>query len=100
MPIPTETGLKLTYEDYAVIPNDGRRHEIIDGSHFVNPVPRPGHQIIVGNLLFALRTILESGCGEVLPSPIDVHLTEFDIVQPDVIAIASGSAHLIGEIKI
>ena len=26
---------KLTYEDYLLIPEDGRRHEIIDGEHYV-----------------------------------------------------------------
>ena len=40
MPIHTETGLKLTYEDYVRIPEDGQRHEIIDGRHIVNPAPR------------------------------------------------------------
>ena len=40
MPIDTETGTKLTYEDYVEIPADGKRHEIIDGVHVVNPAPR------------------------------------------------------------
>ena len=31
---------KLNYDDYAKIPQDGMRHEIIDGVHFVNAAPR------------------------------------------------------------
>lgn len=31
--------IKLTYEDYALIPDDGKRHEIIDGDEVVSPSP-------------------------------------------------------------
>jgi hypothetical protein len=30
---------KLTYEDYLLIPEDGQRHEILDGEHYVTPAP-------------------------------------------------------------
>jgi hypothetical protein len=30
---------KLTYEDYLLIPEDGRRHEILDGEHYVTAAP-------------------------------------------------------------
>jgi hypothetical protein len=36
---------KLTYEDYARIPDDGLRHEIIDGEHYVSSAPNADHQI-------------------------------------------------------
>ena len=35
-----ETSIKLTYEDYLAIPDDGRRHEIIDGEQRYAPVDR------------------------------------------------------------
>ncbi len=54
MPIHTESGWKLTYEDYAKIPDDGMRHEIIDGKHIVNPAPIPDHQEVSGNVYLAL----------------------------------------------
>ncbi len=100
MPIRTESGLKLTYEDYVKIPEDGRRHEIIDGRHIVNPAPRPRHQIVLGNLYRAFLGLEDAGLGKVLFSPIDVQMSEADIVQPDLIAIAGASTHLIGELKI
>ncbi len=31
------------YAAYAAIPQDGKRHEIIDGKHFVNPAPTLSH---------------------------------------------------------
>jgi Uma2 family endonuclease len=35
---------KLTYEDYEQIPDDGMRHEILDGEHYVSPSPVRKHQ--------------------------------------------------------
>ncbi len=36
-----ETATKLTYEDYLLFPDDGLRHEILDGEHYVSPVAQP-----------------------------------------------------------
>ena len=41
---------KLTYEDYALIPEDGQRHEIIDGEHYVSPAPFVRHQDLLVEL--------------------------------------------------
>jgi hypothetical protein len=49
------THLKLTYEDYLLIPNDGKRHELLDGEHFMTPSLNTRHQRIVGNLYHTLR---------------------------------------------
>ena len=100
MPIHTESGWKLTYEDYAKIPDDGMRHEIIDGEHIVNPAPVPDHQEVSGNLYFALRVLKQEDRAKVYYAPIDVHLSLFDLVQPDLIAIATKSKKHIGAKKI
>jgi hypothetical protein len=42
--------IKLTNEDYVVFPNDGKRHEIIDGEHCRTPAPGTKHQRVSGNL--------------------------------------------------
>jgi hypothetical protein len=39
----------LTYEDYLAMPDDGRRHEILDGEVAVTATPALTHQMIVGN---------------------------------------------------
>ena len=36
--------IKLTYEDYAALPDDGRRYEILDGELEVSPAPSTRHQ--------------------------------------------------------
>jgi len=30
---------KLTYDDFVLFPDDGKRHELIDGEHYVTPSP-------------------------------------------------------------
>ena len=44
------SGVKLTYDDYVLFPDDGLRHELIDGEHYVTPAPVLRHQRISGNL--------------------------------------------------
>jgi hypothetical protein len=40
---------RMTYDDLLALPDDGMRHELIDGEHFVTPAPAWTHQAIVGN---------------------------------------------------
>ena len=37
----TELKRKLDYDDYARLPDDGKRHEILDGELYVTPAPSP-----------------------------------------------------------
>ena len=32
---------RLTHDDFLLFPDDGRRHELIDGVHYVTPSPVP-----------------------------------------------------------
>ncbi len=50
---------KLTYEDFLLLPeDDGKRHEIIDGEHFVTPAPNQKHQRIARKLVYLLESHL------------------------------------------
>jgi len=44
------------YPAYAAIPSDGKRHEIILGEHFVNPVPNLYHRAVSRHIQFQLYT--------------------------------------------
>ena len=44
--------VKFTYDDFVDFPDDGKRHEIIDGEHYVTPSPTPKHQVVAANLHF------------------------------------------------
>jgi len=97
----TPKGLRWTYEDYAQLPDDGQRHEIIDGEHFVNPSPSTLHQHISKRLQYQLYTKIElAGLGVLFDAPIDVQLSEHDIVQPDLVIILNENVRKITPTKI
>jgi len=80
---------KLTYADYLRFPDDGLRHEIIDGEHYVTAAPATRHQRISRNLLYLIQTYLETHpVGELFGAPFDALLSEFDIVVPDLIYLS------------
>ncbi len=95
------TSTKLTYEDYCLLPDDGRRHEIIDGEHYVNPSPNTKHQLAFGNLFYALSHHLrQHGDGLLFGAPYDVVLSNFDVVEPDLIYVSTARKHIITEANI
>jgi hypothetical protein len=59
MPPSTER-TRLTYDDFVLFPDDGKRHELIDGEHFVTPSPNLRHQELLGRLHVAIATHLSS----------------------------------------
>jgi len=85
----TAPSVKFTYEDFLNFPNDGKRHEIIDGEHYVTPSPNTKHQRIVGHLYFALAAFLRNrSVGEVFVAPFDVVFSDFDVVEPDLLYVS------------
>ncbi|MFM8478714.1 MAG: Uma2 family endonuclease [Planctomycetaceae bacterium] len=83
------------YEAYAALPADGKRHEIIDGDHFVNPAPNLHHQKISAYLQFQLFSQIElPGMGFVRYAPVDLQLSEHDIVQPDLVVVTQKRQHI------
>jgi Uma2 family endonuclease len=93
-----EVAARLTYEDLARLPEDGLRHELIDGEHVVNAAPAPRHQIVASNLSFALNVyVRERRLGRVLDAPIDVVFSAHDVVQPDLVFISIARQEVIGD---
>jgi Uma2 family endonuclease len=83
------SGQKLTYDDFLLFPDDGKRHELIDGEHYVTASPNTKHQRVVGNLYWMIRSHLEAHpIGEVFMAPYDVVFSNFDIVEPDLIYLS------------
>ena len=84
--MPITSGLKLTYDDFVLFPDDGKRHELIDGEHYVTPSPNTKHQVVLGNLYLVIGTWLESHpVGRAFLAPFDVVLSNFDVVEPDLL---------------
>src|SRR3989442_9948316 len=87
--MPSGSATKLTYDDFLLFPDDGQRHELIDGEHYVTPAPNVPHQVIIGNLHFLIRSHLEANpIGRVLFSPLDVIFSKFDVVEPDLLYVS------------
>jgi Uma2 family endonuclease len=84
---------KLTYHDYLLLPENGKRYEILDGDLYMTPAPTPRHQLIVTRLNHILMTYLDThAIGTFLTAPTDVLLSDTDIVQPDLLFIRQGGA--------
>jgi Uma2 family endonuclease len=67
---PVHPGVKLTYDDYVHFPDDGLRHELIDGEHYVTPTPIRKHQAIVTNLVGMIWGYLrQQPVGRVFTAP-------------------------------
>jgi len=85
----TTPGVKLTYDDFLLFPDDGKRHELIDGEHYVTPSPSRKHQAVVWNLAGIIAPYLESHpVGRAFVAPFDVIFSDFDVVEPDVLFIS------------
>ena len=93
-----DSPVKLTYEDYLHFPEDGRRHELIGGDHHVTPAPGTKHQIIVTNFLRLLAPFVhQRASGRILTAPVDVVLSEVDVVQPDLVFVRAERLDLVTE---
>lgn len=93
---PVSPGVKLTYEDYLQFPEDGKRHELIDGEHFVTPTPVRKHQAIAMNLSGLIWSYLQQHpVGRVYGAPFDVIFSDYDVVEPDLIYISNERAQQI-----
>jgi Uma2 family endonuclease len=76
-----------TYEDYARLPDDGNRYEVIDGEVLVTPAPTTFHQHVLFTLAIALRQYAERhGLGVVLPG-VDVLFVSGQFLRPDIVFV-------------
>jgi len=87
---------KLTYDDFLSFPDDGRRHELIDGEHYVTPAPATRHQRISIALSSSLHAHLRATRqGEIFAAPFDVVLTNHDVVEPDLLVILADQSGIL-----
>lgn len=85
--------LKLTYDDFLLFPDDGKRHELIDGEHYVTPSPNLRHQAISGRLFLLIGTWLQDHpVGKIFYAPLDVLFSRFDVVEPDLLYVSNERA--------
>ncbi len=80
---------RYSYADFLKFPDDGNRHEIVEGEWIMTPPPTFNHQRVVANILHILESHVRSrNLGDVLASPVGVELSRHDVVQPDVLFLS------------
>ena len=90
--------VRLTYEDYAALPDDGRRYELHEGELSVTPAPGLNHQGTLRNLLVILHGHVSArGLGDVFPAPVDCILENVTIVQPDIVFVETARRSVMSE---
>jgi Uma2 family endonuclease len=81
---PTEWTVELV----RALPDDGSRHEVIDGELFVTPAPSWTHQRAVRELLLLLVPYLkEHSLGDAIIAPADVVFGPRNMVEPDLFVV-------------
>jgi Uma2 family endonuclease len=85
--------VKLTYDDLLLFPDDGLRHELIDGEHYVTPSPNLRHQEISGRFYLLIGSWLqEHPLGRLFYAPLDCKFSTFDVVEPDLLYVCNARA--------
>ncbi len=88
---------RWVYEDYLKLEGD-KRYEIIGGELIEVPAPTTTHQRIVGKLFRLISNFVEDkALGEVFVSPVDVILSDENVVQPDIVFVSKGRKDIIRE---
>jgi Uma2 family endonuclease len=91
---------RISYADLERWPDDGRRYELYDGEVYVVPSPIPLHQMVSARLYLALEEYTRAHGGIVLYAPLDIVLTDYDVVQPDLLLFTRERAHLVNPKKV
>lgn len=95
----TITSRRLTYEDFARLPDDGERHEIIAGELGVLPAPSLWHQKLVTRLVLLIHAYLtQHNLGDDLyTGPVDVKLADDTVVEPDLVYVGPSRRSLLAD---
>lgn len=98
---PKSEYVKLDYSHYVCFPDDGKRHEIIEGDHYMNPAPSTYHQTVSRRIQFQLYEKIElTELGVVYNAPVDLHIGEHNIIQPDIVVVLDERKRIITPSKI
>jgi Uma2 family endonuclease len=92
------TRIVLTYDDYAALPDDGKRYELHEGELVVTPSPGTLHQQVSARLTILLGGhVWRNDLGELLVAPYDCIVSDITVVQPDIIYLDESRARLLSD---
>lgn len=85
-----------TYAEFARLPDDGNRYEVIAGELYVTPSPGKIHQRVSMRLGTAFENFCaEYGVGVVYDVPFDVIFGDGDYMQPDLLFVRRDRTHIV-----
>src|SRR5207253_417697 len=89
------TDSRVSFTELQQWPADGRRYELYDGEVIVVPSPFPRHQRVAAHLAEVLTQYEHATGGLMFGSPIDIVLSEYDVIQPDLVFFRQERRHLL-----
>ncbi len=96
MAMGTEVIIRLTYDEFRRLPDDGRRYELVHGEVHVSPSPNVKHQRTLWNLSSSLSLYSKThDVGQFYFAPLDVVLAADTALQPDLMFIRKERAAII-----
>ena len=89
--------VRYSVRDYMNLPeSEERRYELIEGEMYMVPSPTTGHQRTAVELETVLVGFVRSrGLGEVLHAPLDVVLSDEDVLQPDIMFVSKHRSSIV-----
>lgn len=77
-----------TVDEVLALPDDGMRHECLDGEHVVTPAPDVPHQSVLWSLNRVLTDyVVDLQIGRLWWSPADIVFSPKRLVQPDLFVV-------------
>ena len=96
----TQPKIKFTVNDYMTAPPD-KRYQLLDGEMVLVPSPSNRHQTTLRELLLQVHQFVSrNGLGQVWPAPLDVVLSSYDVVQPDLFYVSDERSSIITDANI
>ncbi|MBI3763027.1 MAG: Uma2 family endonuclease, partial [Chloroflexi bacterium] len=88
-----------TYDDWARLPEDGTRYEVIDGVLYLTPPPAIPHQFSSNRLSTAMTNHADAKkLGNILTAPVGVRLPDQPVpLQPDIAFVSTARKSIIGK---
>ena len=81
---------RLTAGEFSQLPQTNSPTELIDGEIIMSPSAKIPHQEVVIKVIRLLIKLTST--GQIMTAPMDVHLDEYNVVQPDVFWVSGANS--------
>lgn len=82
------------------MPGD-KQYQLLEGEMILAPSPSERHQTIAAQFYLALhRHVIRQGAGRLWFAPLDVVLSDHDVVQPDILFVSNDRSGIVTEANI